>query len=230
MSSVQQKYSVKTLAKEHIKQVIDLFIRSFCYNEPITHHLHVDITEYRPFATEVVDKAVKDGLSTVALDESNRVIAFIIVEDIADPFMPKLSHYPKLQPIFELLTKLSRPFVDGKKFTKGKIAHFWIAGVEKEYMGHGMFTELDNETIRMAAEKGFNFAYAEFTNEISEKVTHQFKIIELWNRIAYEDFMLENGQRPFSGVKGGAASYCAAIKPGVKLDSLQDCYTMDITH
>src|SRR5437867_4154947 len=101
MSSVQQKYSVKILAKEHTKQVIDLFIRSFCYSEPITQHLQVDPGEYKPFATEVVDKAVKDGLSTVALDENKRVIAFIIVEDIADPFMPKLSHYPKLQPIFE---------------------------------------------------------------------------------------------------------------------------------
>jgi hypothetical protein len=230
MSSVQLKYTVQTLKKEHIKQVVDLFIKSFCNSEPITRHLHVGLDEYQPFATEVVDKAIEDGLSTVALDEKNRVIAFIIVEDIADPFMPKLSHYPKLQPIFELLTELSKPFVDGKKFEKGKVAHFWIAGVEKEYMGHGMFTELDDATIRMAAEKGFNFAYAEFTNEISEKVTRQFKLIELWNRISYEDFILENGQRPFHGVKGGAAAYCAAIRPGVKLDSLQNCYTMDITH
>ncbi len=230
MSSVQLKYTVETLKKEHAKQVIDLFIRSFCNSEPITRHLHVAKEEYQPFATEVVDKALKEGLSTVALDDKKRVIAFIIVEDIAEPFMPELSHYPKLTPVFELLTKLSKPFVTGKHFKKGKIAHFWIAGVEKEYMGHGMFTELDNETIKRAAEKGFNFAYAEFTNEVSEKVTHQFKIIELWNRIMYEDFKLENGQKPFSGVKGGAAAYCAAIKPGVKLDSLQGCYTMDVTH
>lgn len=230
MSTQKLKYTVHTLTKEHAKPVMELFIKSFCNSEPITKHLHVSPKEYEPFAKEVIEKAIKDGLSTVALDEKNKLLAFIIVEDIADPFMPKLSHYPKLQPIFELLTELSRPFMDGRKFTKGKVAHFWIAGVEKEFMGQGMFTELDDATIRMAAEKGFNFAYAEFTNEISEKVMRQFKIMELWNRIMYDEFKSGNGQKPFQGVKGGAAAYCAAIRPGVKLESLQSCYTTDARH
>jgi hypothetical protein len=230
MDSTKTAYTVQTLKQEHAKHVIDLFVKSFCNSEPITRHLHIDKEEYRPFATEVVNKAIADGLSTVALNDKNKVIAFIIVEDIADPFIPQLSHYPRLTPIFELITELSKPFVKGKKFTKGKIAHFWLAGVEKTYMGHGMFTDLDNTTIRMAAEKGFNFAYAEFTNAVSEKVTRQFKIIELWNRVVYDDFALANGQKPFEGVKGGAAAYCAAIGPGIKLDSLQKCYTMDAGH
>ncbi len=229
MSSVKSKYTVQTLKKEHAKQVIDLFIRTFCQCEPLTNCLHMSNSEYQPFATEVTDKAVKDGLSTVALDEKNRVIAFIIVEDLADPFMPKLSHYPKMKNIFELLTSLSKPFVEGKKFVKGKVAHFWVAGVEPDYMHHGMFTELDEVTIRLAAKKGFNFAYAEFTNSTSEKVTHQFKTIELCNRINYEDFE-SNGQKPFKDVPGGAAAYCAAIKPGINLDSLKKCYTIDVTH
>ena len=230
MDTVKSKYTVEALKKEHKQQAIDLFDRMFCDVEPITHHLHIDKDEYKPFATEVIDKAIKDELSTVVVDEDNKVIAFIIVEDLADPFLPHLSHYPKLTPIFELLTALSKPFVDGKIFTKGKIAHFWIAAVEKEYMGHHMFTELDDETIRRAAKKGFEFAYAEFTNSVSEKVTHQFKTIELWNRISYEEFKLQNGQKPFCGVKGCASAYCAAIKPGVKLDSLQNCYTMSHRH
>lgn len=230
MGSIHKNFTVDILRKEYAEQAIDLFDRMFCDCEPVTKHLHVGREEYKPFATEVIDKAIKDGLSTVALDQNNKVIAFIIVEDLADPFMPQLSHYPKLQPIFELLTELSKPFVKDKQFAKGKIAHFWIAAVEQEYMGHHMFTELDDETIRLAAKKGFNFAYAEFTNRISEKVTHQFKVIELLNRIRYDDFTLSNGEHPFKGVEGGAAAYCAAIKPGIKLDSLQECYTMKTEH
>jgi hypothetical protein len=227
MDSTKVSYTVKTMQQEHAKPVIDLFIKTFCTSEPITRHLDIDKEEYRPFATAVVEKAIQEGLSTVALNEKNKIIAFIIVEDMAEPFVPELNRYPNLQPIFDLLTELSRPFVDGKKYIKGKVAHFWLAGVEKAYMGHGMFTDLDNVTIQMAAEKGFNFAYAEFTNEVSEKVTRQFKVIELCNRVSYEDFTMENGQKPFKGVRGGAAAYCAAIIPGVKLDSLQKCYTMD---
>lgn len=220
------QYRVETLQTQHTKPVIELFIKSFCHFEPITQHLDVKESEYRPFATEVVEKAIRDGLSTVALDKNGRLIAFIIVEDIANPFRPHLSHYPSLSPVFELLDELSRPFLEGKTFKKGKIAHFWIAGVEKEYMGKGLFTELDDTTIRMAADRGFDFAYAEFTNQISEKVTQHFKLIELWNRINYSDFRLDNGMQPFKDVEGGAAAYCAAIKAGIKLDSLNKYYTV----
>lgn len=231
MGTIQQtKFTVTPLKKVHAKEVTELFVKSFCNYEPITKHLHVDKKEYAPFAEEVIQKAITDKLSSVALDSDNHVIAFIIAEDIADPFMPRLSRYPKLKPVFDLLTELSKPFMEGKRFAKGKVAHFWIAGVESKYMGQHMFTELDDATIKMAAEKGFSFAYAEFTNEVSEKVTGQFELITLCNRIKYSDFKLQNGQKPFAGLTGGAASYYAAIKPGVKLDSLSKCYTIEAAH
>lgn len=227
MNTENKKYIIKTLTKEHQQQVIDLFIKSFCDYEPITHHLKIEKKEYKPFASEVIDKAIKEGLSTVALNQENQVIAFIVAEDIANPFEPSLAHYPHLKPVLDLLSKLSEPFMNGKRFIEGKVAHFWLAGVDKDYMGHGMFSDLNEYTIQMAAKKGFEFAYAEFTNQISEKVTRQFQVIELENRIIYKDFQTKNGQMPFRDVPGGAAAYCAAIKPGIKLDSLEKCYTMD---
>ena len=154
-------------------------------------------------------------------------MAFIIVEDIANPFQPNVVHYPTLLPIFRLLEELSAPFMDGKTYARNKVAHFWIAGVERAWMGHGMFTQLNDATIQRTAEKGFDFAYAEFTNPVSEKVTHHFRVIELCNRINYADFRMDNGYAPFQGVKGGAAAYCAAIRPGVKLDSLKKYYTAE---
>ena len=231
MGTLQKnQYTIDTLQKQHVREVTELFINSFRNYEPITKRLNVSREDYTPFVEEVVQKAIKDGMSSVAVDENKHVIAFIIAEDMANPFMPHLSHYPKLKPVFALLAKLSKPFVDGKVFSKGKVAHLWVAAVDPKYMGHHMFTELDDATIKMVAKKGFNFAYAEFTNEISEKIIHQFKLIELCNRIKYDDFELENGQKPFAGIKGGAAAYYAAIRPGVKLDSLKNCYTMDTTH
>src|SRR5579885_2687668 len=228
MANIIEKvdYKIITLQDEHVKSTIDLFIKSFCDSEPITKHLNIRYQEYEPFAKEVILKSVKEGMSKVAVDKKNRVIACALAEDLADPFIPHLAHYPKLAPIFELLNKLSEPFIKGKKFHKGKISHVWIAAVDQTYRGQGLSTAIDMACIEASARKGFDFAYAEFTNELSEKVTSQFKILKLYNRIKYDDFKTSDGKKPFKGLEGAAASYVATIRPGVKLDSLPHCYTV----
>ena len=70
------------------------------------------------------------------------------------------------------------------------------------------------------------FAYAEFTNELSENVTHQFSALQMCNRIKYDDYKLNN-EYPFKGVAGSATAYVAVIKPGVKLNSLPNHYKIE---
>lgn len=228
MSNIDTKvdYTLQTLNEEYAKSATDVFVKSFCDSEPITKYLHVNYKDYEPFANEVIQKAVKEGLSKIAVDRHNRVIACAIAEDLADPFIPHPSHYPKLKPVFGIIEELSRPFLYGKKFVKGKVIHLWISAVDQAYRGLGLSTEIDMNCIEGAARKGFDFAYAEFTNELSEKVTSQFKILKLCNRIQYNTFILDNGTMPFQGVDGAASSYVATIRPGVKLESLPHCYTV----
>ncbi len=221
--TTKTEYAVQTLQEAHMKPVIELFVRAFCDSEPITKHIQIDYDDYRPFATEVVDKAIKEGLSKVAINKQGEIIACAIAEDLADPFIPHLARYPKLKPVFALLDKLSKPFTEGKKFQSGKILHIWVAIVDPNYRHQGLSTMIDMACIEGAAKKGFDFAYAEFTNEISEKVTKQFKILNLSNKIQYDDFQLD-GEKPFKGVRGGAAAYVAVIRPGVQLDTLSHCY------
>jgi histidine decarboxylase len=221
---IQTEYKIMTLDSEHIKSTMDLFIKSFCGSEPITKHLGIHYKDYEPFAREVVQKALKDGLCKIAVDKNERVIAFALAEDLADPFIPHLAHYPQLKPVFALVEQLSRPFMQNRKFIKGKVVHVWIAGVDEAYRGMHLSTQVDMACVEAAARKGFDYAYAEFTNELSENVTHQFKVLKLFNRIEYNSFRLDNGEAPFSGVKGAAASYVAAIRPGVNLDSLSNAF------
>ncbi len=222
--SSENEITIHTLDEKHAQSTINLFIQTFCNSEPITKHLSIRHDEYKPFAREVVQKAVKEGLSKIAIDKSGKVVAFAIAEDLADPFIPHIAHYPKLKPVFDLIDELSKPFTAGKKFTKGKIAHIWIAGVDEAYRGLHLSTRTDMAVVEEASRKGYDFAYAEFTNEISENVTHQFKILKLFNRIEYNSFKTVTGETPFKGVEGAAASYVATIRPGVTLDSLPNTY------
>ena len=215
--------TVQTLQEAHMKAVTELFVKTFCDSEPLTKYLNVHYDEYKPFANEVVHKAVKEGLSKVAIDKQGKIIACAIAEDLADPFVPHIAHYAKLKPIFALLRELSKPFMEGKKFQPKKILHLWIALVDPAYRGQGLSTMIDMACIEAAARKGFDFAYTEFTNDLSEKVIKQFKILKLYNRINYEDFNTQ-GEKPFTSLKGSAASYVATIRPGINLDSLSHCY------
>jgi hypothetical protein len=219
-------YTIHTLDTNNIQSTVDLFVRSFCDSEPITKHLGIHHQDYRPFALEVIQKAAKEGLSKVALDKQNHVIAFAIAEDLADPFIPHLAHYPKLKPVLSLLDQLSMPLYKHKKFIKGKVAHIWLAAVDPKYRGVSISTKIEMATIENAAHKGFDFAYAEFTNELSENVTHQFQLLKLCNRINFTDFTLADGSKPFKGLPGAASSYLAVIRPGVSLDAIKNCYTI----
>lgn len=230
MSAVQTEYTIRTLTKDYIESALDLFIKSFCDSEPVTQHLNITYQDYEPFAKEVLEKAALEGMSVIAIDKNNKVIACAVAEDIVNPFVPHLSKYPKMRPIFALLNELDKPFMSGKSFLKGKIAHVWIAVVDSAHRGQGLSTAIDMACGELAVRKGFDFAYAEFTNDVSEKITHHYGVYQLCHSIKYEDFMLENNERPFKGVKGGAVAYIVGLRPGIKLDALQKCYKTARSH
>jgi len=230
MSTVQTEFTIRTLTKDYMDSALQLFVKSFCDSEPVTRHLKMTYKDYEPFARSVLEKATREGMSVVAIDKSNQVIACAISEDIVNPFVPDVRSYPKMKPIFALLNELDKPFMTGKNFLKGKIAHVWIAVVSPEYRGKGLSTAIDMACGELAVRKGFDFAYAEFTNDVSEKITHHYDVYKLCHSVKYEDFTLENNEQPFKGVKGGASAYIVGLRPGVQLDSLKKCYRESSTH
>lgn len=223
---IKTDFTIQTLTDEHVKSTTDLFVKAFCDSEPMTQVLSIQYDEYEPFAKEVIQKAVKEGMSKIAIDKQNRVVACTIAEDLSDPFIPKIAHYAKLRPVFALLDELSRSFLHGKKFIKGKVVHVWIAAVDPDYRGQHLSIGVAMACVEAAARKGFDFAYAEFTNDKSENVTHQFNVLKLVNRINYDDFTMGT-QKPFNGLSGSASAYIAAIRPGVRLDELERTYTLE---
>ncbi len=230
MSTVQTEFTIRTLTKDYMDSALQLFVKSFCDSEPITKHLKMTYKDYEPFAKDVLEKATREGMSVVAIDRKNEVIACAIAEDIVNPFVPNMTSYPKMKPIFALLNELDKPFMTGKQFVKGKIAHVWIAVVSQDYRGKGLSTAIDMACGELAVRKGFDFAYAEFTNDVSEKITHHYDVYKLCHSIKYEDFALENREIPFKGVKGGAAAYIIGLRPGVQLDALKKCYQASRVH
>lgn len=224
MSSKKPEFEVSILKKEHAKSAVQLFVQSFCDSEPITKELNIPYSSYEPFAEAVVEKAIKDGLSVVAVNRHNEVIACAIAEDMTNLFEPDIKKYPQMEPIFNLLDQLSKPFLTHKKFAQGKMAHVWIAIVDEKYRGLGLSTAIDMACGELLVLKGYDFVYAEFTNDLSEKIAHHYDAYSLCNSISYADFIDTNGKKPFGSVMGTAAAYVIGIRPGLKLDALKRCY------
>lgn len=219
-------YKIQDLTEEYTNPTIRLFTKAFIEGEPMTHQIGIQYAEYEPFAREVVSKALKDGLSKIALDNQNNVVAFCIVEDMADPFIPKLAHYPKLKPVFALLSQLSKPFVKNKSFLKGKIVHAIMTAVHPDHRGKKLSVAINKAGSDFAARKGYDFAYVDATNERSEKNVSDYTISKLLNRIKYEEFTFD-GVKPFKELEGWASSYVIVIRPGIKLDALDQCYKVE---
>lgn len=216
----EQAIKIESLTEEHTASAVKLFVNSFCESEPITKHLNIKKEDYVPFATEVVKKAVKDRLSLAVLSH-DKVIGLIIAEDLADPFQPSVAKYPMLRPVISLLEELSKPMLEGREFTKGKVMHTWIAAIDPQFRSTGLYTEVGITHVKLAAKKGFDFIYSDFTNDISEKIIRNFPV-ELCNKVALSSFEY----RPFAGLEGSASAYITPLKPGVKVDSLEKCYTL----
>ncbi len=204
-------YHCKILTNQYAEQVIDVFTRAFCHDEPMTNYLHMDETKYREFAREVTNKAIEDELSIVALDE-DKVIALALVEDLADPgSIPDFD--PKFNDILALLDTLGGDFFKEKNFPSKHVAHLFITAVDENYRSEKLSTLVNFSVMDIAAQKGFDFMYCEFTNFLNEKgtVPHLKNKKRLIGSQSYSNFSV-NGNKPFEHLNSGANAYLWEIR------------------
>lgn len=210
-------YRYQILTENYIDQVTELFTHSFCTAEPMTQYLQMEEKKYQAFARTVTETAVKDKLSIIALDK-DRVIAIALVEDIALPGqIPEFD--PKFIYILSLLDSLGHEFFAKKQFYSGNIAHLFITAVDENYRQRGLSKQVNFKIMDLAAQKGFDFIYCEFTNYYNELgiIPHLKNPKQLIGSCVYQNFMYENS-KPFKNLAGGVNSYLWAIRENAKLN------------
>jgi EAL domain-containing protein (putative c-di-GMP-specific phosphodiesterase class I) len=211
------RYHYDVLKNEHYHQAVNVITNAFCEDEPMTKHLGITAAEFVPFAKIMVDKAVQNGLSMVAID-NNEVIACTIVEDMADPLNITASIDPRFKIIFSLLEQLGSEFFRERAMYKGHIAHLFITAVNKQYHGQGLSRKINFESIRLAKERNFDFMCCKFTHDYNEKgtVNHLRNSKLLIRSCKYNEFVF-NGSKPFQNLDGSASAYIWELREGAKL-------------
>ncbi len=210
-------YQYEVLSHKHHDQVIEVISRTFSEYEPMTNYLGITREAMLPFAKLMTEKAIKDGLSIVAL-ENDQVIACTIVEDMADPLDITTEIDARFKIIFSLLEHLGTNFFNERIIDKGHLAHLFITAVDKNHHGHGLSKKINFESIRLAKEKQFDFMCCEFTHAYNEKGT--VKYIQnsklLIRSCIYKDFIYE-GKKPFEHLNGSANAYIWELREGAQL-------------
>lgn len=219
------KYIEDTAFQYHIldnsrrDDVIAMMTQSFCDHEPMTKFINVTYDEFTPFAETIVEKAIIDKLSIVALKD-NRVVACTVVEDLVDPAPLDLSVLtPKFKYIFNLLETISSPFFSDKVLSKNQVAHLFITSVHPDYYGKGLSRQVNFQSMKVADSRKYPFMLSELTNWYNEKGL--IKYLEHPKRLlgtsVYNDYSLE-GVYPFKGLAGSANSYLWALRKDAAIE------------
>lgn len=209
--SPQNKLAYQPLEANYAESTIEMFTHAFCDSEPMTHYVDMQYEEFAPFARHCVFKAVKDGLSSIVV-ENNKVIACCLVEDILEPpVFPPLT--PKFDPIFNLLENLTTTYFTEHTFQKNQVAHLAITAVHNHHRGRGLSSIVNLGAADVARAKNFLFMTSDLTNHLNEEglikyIDNSKKLIK---RIRYSEFIF-NGNRPFEHLDGSGNSWIWALQ------------------
>jgi len=201
-------YYFTRLAHEHAQKVISLISQVFCDHEPMAAYLGVRAEAFYPFAKIIVEKAINEGLSMVALD-GDHVCACAIVEDMANPLDMKMDLDPRFKMIFSLLENLGRGFFENQIIDKDRVAYLFMTALDEKYFSQHLARKINFETIKLARARHFDLMCVESKHSSSKRL--------LTRSCKYRDYVY-NGEKPFANLDGEVSAYIWELRQGARLN------------
>ncbi|MBD2387665.1 hypothetical protein [Cylindrospermum sp. FACHB-282] len=198
----RKNVSYQILTEGHLSSAIECLSSTFQSREPMTQALKITLEEFEYFAEILLQKAVNDQLSLVALDQINgKVVGVLIGEDfVTEPPERIKTVSSKFLPIFELLGSLDKAYKQQYPVESGQLYHIFMVGVYKEYAG--LSVRLIKIAESIAHKKGYVGSIGESTGHIAHQINTKrlgFKEVEGIAPVYYDDFHYE-GQRVFTEI------------------------------
>ena len=190
------------MQEKDLEETATLLSKIFSSKEPVTKSLDITEEEFRYFAEIYCRKAVRDGLSVVAKDKSNKdkIVSFIISEDLDSEQPEGIEKVgPKILPLIALVDALEEDIKSNKKEGERRF-HMFLGGTDKEYENRHILTILNEETMKLAKTKGFTSLVTEPSGFATQHIFKKFGF-ETRNMIEYKTFLYE-GKNVFKNIEG----------------------------
>lgn len=201
------KYNL--LTKRDMKSTTQCIVKTFLCDEPMTKNLGISKKEFEYFAKIICEKMVKEKLSYVCKNLSNRIIGFCLNEDlITKPLKGIEMVTQKMEPIFKVLGGLDKLYLKDKTRKRNYFFHMFMVGVLGEYRSKGLAQKLISNSIELANLRGFSKILTEATNISSQNLFIQkFGFNELYD-VNYKKFE-HNGLKVFQNI---GEKYCKLLE------------------
>lgn len=180
-------FEIRLMEERDYDEVSSLLINSFFIDEPITRTLRVK-SPFQ-FTKTIIDRALKDRGSFVAVDGDSKSVVGVCLNIIEDRINP-VSFTDEDENFQFLLNTLDA--VHGKisifdRLNANRLLHVFMVGVDKKARGHSLALHLVEKSLSHAAENNVDGAFAEATNVYSLNPMKKLRF-QVLNELVYAEY------------------------------------------
>ena len=177
-----------------------LLAETFTRRDPPAVAAGLTASEFEAFVRILCPNAAADGLTIVAkLAGTGELVGVMLTEDCASPPLQGLDTLsPKFDPIFDILGQLDTEFWGGEPARPGEALHLLLLGVSERVAGRGVAHQLVAECLKHGARRGYQLAFAEATNIVSQHIFRKQGFVTRDQR-SYQTYHF-NGRQVFASI------------------------------
>ncbi|KID57445.1 hypothetical protein JF50_09595 [Pseudoalteromonas luteoviolacea] len=192
------KFSVDTIHSQNIHEAAKLVVTTFNEREPLAAVNNAPPKEFAEFILDLTQHCANNGLGFVAKElTTNKIIGAILASDLAEALnQADTNDEGPSNPIATLITTLNNRYFRGETLPDNTYLNIKFVAMDDRYKGQGVVNKLISECMSEAKKKGFEYAQAEATGNVSQHIFENKLGFEEKAFIKYREFTL-GGEQPF---------------------------------
>lgn len=198
---MSSKFNIQKIDKESVEETAKLVVREFNKREPIAQLNASNSDEFLEYTLGVCRKCVDEGLGFIARDvQTNKIIGTALSADLAYSINAKPSEDDEdPNPVATLIDSLNSLYFTNGELAENTYLNIKFIAADASFKGKGVVMDLITACIGEAKAKGFEYAQAEATGNVSQYIfTNRFGFEEK-AIIKYSEFEFD-GETPFSSI------------------------------
>ncbi|WP_186647786.1 hypothetical protein [Fluviispira vulneris] len=184
-----QNFHFSLLKQEHFNQAKECLARVFCTDGAMLKHLQVQQNDLNEFLDGLLNHAIPQQLSWIAVDKSTqKIVAVRVLTDFYDNYLPQSPLTKELTIIKDLITTLYDIESEELNVQKNTLLHTWMTAVEKDYQKKGLLKSLYMLGSNRAKSLGFTSCIGEASNIHNLNFLKKYTKINQLNSIIYKNY------------------------------------------
>lgn len=194
-------FKVQKLNKESIEETAKLIVREFNAREPIAQLNASNSEEFLEYTLGVCRRCADEGLGFIARDvQSNKIIGAVLSADLAYSVNAKPSEVDEdPNPVATLIDSLNSLYFTNGELAENTYLNIKFIAADASFKGKGVVMSIISSCIEEAKAKGFKYAQAEATGNVSQYIFMNKFGFEEKAIIKYSEFEFDGGT-PFSSI------------------------------